>query len=310
MARNTIHKKTATVRTGTYLALAKHTKVGVIIVTFNAQDHIVECIRAVLRTRLSVSYLIVDNVSTDNTVSTIRKTFPKAIIVQNAKNIGYAAACNIGIRYFQKKVIEYILLLTPDTIISRSLIPELVMLLERGNRIGIAGPIITYAEQPKTIYFAGGYFNRMFAFSLHPDINKKLNETNIVSKPVDFITGACLFLRTSMLKKTGFMPDRYFVYFEDVFFCKKSIDAGFLCYLLAKPLATYYGVYQISPTKAYYLARNPLLYIKKQVNGLHMLSCLFGQFFIRLPYYAWQTLKRRDIVSLFSYLRGLHDGIR
>lgn len=310
MANNADYKKAATDRKGQYLTFEKNLNVGVVIVTFNAQDHVAECIKAALQTKPSVSLLIVDNASTDKTVAVIRKTYPKATIIENAKNLGYAAACNIGIRYFQKKGVDYILLLTPDTIISQSLIPELVMLLENNNRIGIAGPIITYATEPKTIYFAGGYFNRMFAFTRHPNINKTLRETGIESGQVDFITGACLFLKTSILKKIGHMPEEYFVYFEDVFFCKKSIDAGYFCYLLAKPFATYYGVYQISPTKAYFLARNPFLYIKKHTNGLHMISCLFGQFCIRLPYYTWQTLKRRDIVSFLSYLRGLYDGVR
>jgi hypothetical protein len=148
-------------------------------------------------------------------------------------------------------------------------------------------------------------------------MNAELSRSKIVSNKVDFITGACMLIKTDILKKIGLLPEKYFLYFEDSFYCQKIRKNGYSCYLVAEPLVSHEvststgkaGTNRMSPLRAYYFARNPLLYIRSEVHGVYSVSNYFGQFFIRLPYYLLVSLKNRDFEAIPSYFRGMIDGL-
>lgn len=310
-------------------------KVGVVILTYNSEDFIEKCLRSVMKSDYS-NYIciVVDNNSTDKTTDIVQKKFPKVNLIKNRSNVGYAKGNNIGISYFLKKLdISYILILNPDTLVDNKLITELVNFMESSPSAAVAGPIITYANLPGTIWFAGGIFNKLFCYTKHPYMNKKFIRgeyrglhTNTYprytapyknSKKTDFVTGACMMVKTAVFKKVGLLPQDYFMYFEDVDFCQKVIKAGYSCYLLAKPLVKHYvsssagmaGSNTLTPLRAYFYARNPFIYIKKNVKGSLIILNYFGQFFIRLPYFGIQILTRERFISLIYYLKGIIDGI-
>lgn len=293
-------------------------KVGIVILTYNSQTVIKACLASIKKaTYPQLEIVVVDNNSSDQTVTTIKKSFPTMHIIKNKKNLGYAAGNNIGIRYLQKKHCDYILLLNPDTIIKPNLVNELLQPFLNDKKIGIVGCMITYVNKPNVIWFAGGYFNRWFCFTRHPLMDKNVNETNVNSGVVDFITGACMMLRTQMINKTKLLPEEYFLYFEDAFFCEEMRQMGYNSYLVAKPLVLHHvstatgksGSNDMTPLRAYYYARNPLMYIKNNVHGMKKISNYFGQFFIRLPYYSLQIMKQGNWQGIFAYLRGLKAGL-
>lgn len=288
-------------------------KIGIVILTYNSASYITGCLNSVLK-NVSSDFIcvVVDNYSTDQTIHIVQDKFSKVTLIRNIKNLGYAAGNNIGIRYLLKKKVDYILLLNPDTAISPALLNECSDLLSQNKHIGIVGPIITYMYKPDIIWFAGGELNRLFMFTKHSYMNKKTD-----SFPVDFITGACMMIRADMLKKTGFLPEEYFLYFEDVFFCQKVREKGYICSLLPKPLARHAvststgtaGSNVMSPLRAYYFARNPLIYIQKEIHGIRKLTNYFGQCFIRFPYYTIQCMRTADLSTWLAYLRGVKDGL-
>lgn len=295
-------------------------KVGVVIVTYNSKKYIEGCLDSVLKSNTPLEIVIIDNASTDTTVRLLQKRYPDVCLFQNQKNLGFGAGINIGLRHLLKKGgFDYILLLNPDTLVSKNLIEKLIKPFSNQNKIGVTGPIITYQEKSK-IWFAGGYFNKLFCFSRHPFMDKDINTVHIKSGKTDFITGGCLMIKREVIDKIGpprkGFDEKYFLYFEDVFWCQEVIKAGFSCYLVAKPLVSHLvsavtgeeGSNRMTPLRSYYFARNPLLYIRGEVQGLLKLVNIFGQLFIRLPYYSFQMLKRRDFHSFISYLKGLRDG--
>ena len=291
-------------------------KVGVVIVTYNSKKYIESCLDSVLNSNTPLEIIIIDNASTDTTVRLLQKRYPDVCLFQNQKNLGFGAGINIGLRHLLKKGgFDYILLLNPDTLVSKNLIEELIKPFSNQNKIGVTGPIITYQEKSK-IWFAGGYFNKLFCFSRHPFMDKDINTVHITSGKTDFITGGCLMIKREVIDKVGLLDEKYFLYFEDVFFSTKVRKAGYTCHLVAKPLVSHLvsavtgeaGTNRMTPLRAYYFARNPLLYIMGEVQGLLKLSNIFGQLFIRLPYYSFQMLKKKDFRSFISYLKGLRDG--
>lgn len=295
----------------------KNPKVGVVVVTYNSETYIEKCLESILENDYPLlELLIVDNNSSDKTVPLVKSKFKRVGIIENDKNLGFGAANNIGIKYLLKRKSEYILLLNPDTFSSPMLIQKLLNTFLTNNKIGVAGCVITYAKNNKKIWFAGGYFNKSFCFTRHSYMNQSLNNTNVRSGKVDFITGACMMINSKIIDKVGFIPEQYFLYFEDVFFCQKINEKGFSGYLLAEPLVSHHiststGVKQtneMTPLRAYFFARNPLVYIRENMKGYRKLTGFIGQFFFRFPVYTYKILKENNPRALLYYCRGIVDG--
>ncbi len=293
-------------------------KVGVVVVAYKAEKFILPCLSALRRSTIPVFrvVVVVYNKSEEKTVAALRRSWPNLQIIKSRKNLGFAAGVNIGIRYLLKYGnINYFLLLNPDTKVSPKLVEELIKPFSNQNKIGVTGPIITYQGKKNIIWFAGGYFNKLFCFSRHPLMDKDVNTAHIKSGETDFITGGCLMIKREVIDKVP-IDEKYFLYFEDVFFCEKIRKLGYACYLVAKPLVSHLvsattgevGSNRMTPLRAYYFARNPLLYIKGEVRGFLRIANIFGQLFIRLPYYSFQMLKIGDFHSFISYIKGLRDG--
>lgn len=293
-------------------------KVGVVVVTHNSQDFIYSCLKSIIDNKFSgLEIVVVDNASRDSTILVIKKNF-KVKIIKNEKGLGFVAANNIGIKFLIKKGVGYILQINPDTISSPELVEKLLGVFKKDPKIGVCGCIITYTGKRGKVWFAGGYFNRLFCYTRHKFMDKQLKDIKPKSGYTDFITGACMMIDANIFKKIRFSPDKYFLYFEDVFFCENVKKAGFACFLLAEPLVSHIvsatiGIAQtnkMTPVRAYFFARNPLLYIKSDVKGYLKITNLIGQLFIRLPYYTYKMIREKNLKSIYFYYRGIVDSMR
>jgi GT2 family glycosyltransferase len=292
------------------MSKVKKPYVGIIILTYNAEQFIINCLHSVLANDYGkFACVVVDNASTDNTILLIRRHFPKIKIIENKKNVGYAAGNNIGIRYFLSKQADYILLLNPDTTVLPTLLSDCIYVSIHRNRIGILGPLITEMKDKKRIWFAGGYYNSWLCFSQHPHMGQLFPDAKITSRSVDFITGACMFIRADIFTHTGLLPEEYFMYCEDLFFSRTVIANGYDCYFLAKPLVQHATTLSFTPLRAYYFGRNYLLYFRKYVRGVKKITNYFGQFFIQFPFYSCLMIQKGDFKSLTYYIKGMFDGM-
>src|SRR5262245_60479225 len=94
-------------------------KVAVVVVSYNTQEITLECLDSV-RSSCSpagIELVVVDNASLDGTPEMIRQRYPEARLISNASNLGFAAACNQGIRSTSA---PFVLLLNSDARISDS----------------------------------------------------------------------------------------------------------------------------------------------------------------------------------------------
>jgi GT2 family glycosyltransferase len=316
--------------------------IGIIILTYNSEKYIRSCVSSVLKsTYINYEILIIDNASTDKTMEYLSDDFHVSIrgahkklpkykkktnnifVIQNKYNSGYAAGNNIGINYFLKRCVDYVLLLNPDTIVDENLLRECSDVLRHNTNAGIVGPIITYLNEPDKIWFAGGYFNKLFCYTRHPNMNKMINTFDTsdtfdtLCKSTDFITGACMMVKAEVFKYAGLLPEDYFMYFEDVDFCRRVIQNQYTCMLVNKALMQHAvsgsmnnaETNNLTSQKAYYFARNPIIFIKKYVHGWRIIPAYFGQLLIRLPYYSIQLIKQKNLYALLAYLHGFLEGV-
>src|SRR3989338_601924 len=90
--------------------------VSVILVNWNGRSYIPACFESIsLQTYKKIETILVDNASTDASVTYVRKRFPNTIVIENSQNTGFAKGNNIGLQHATG---EYILLLNTDTKLS------------------------------------------------------------------------------------------------------------------------------------------------------------------------------------------------
>lgn len=234
----------------------------------------------------------------------IAKKYSKVILINNNKNLGFAAASNIGIKYALKKGAKYSLLLNDDVQVNKNLIKKLLKPFKK-PKMGMVSPIILQAS--KRIWYAGGMISRFFAFTRNFYIGKKYN-SKIKSGPTNVISGCCVLARNIVWQKIGYLDEDLFMYFDDPDISLRAQKNGFICYLVAEPLVVHLKTStRLNSAEAYYYARNPFILINKHYKGINKITAYLGQFTIRFPR---NLIRLQNKKSLSSYLRGIGDGIR
>jgi hypothetical protein len=210
--------------------------VSIVIVSFNTKELTVDCLRSVyLQTaELSFEVIVVDNNSSDGSPDTIKREYPTVKLIINGKNVGFGAACNIGIKSSYGK---YVFLLNPDTILLNNCLRIFYEFMERRGNIKVwcCGGMLYGAD--KTLRPAYGHFPsiaqviiqqfgfvRLFGKYYENHLAVAVEEE--ISEPTDvpFVCGADMFVRRSSLNDIAMFDEEFYLYFEETY----------LSYLMAK----------------------------------------------------------------------------
>ena len=202
--------------------------VYVVIVNWNGWEDTAECLRSCLRLR-GVRHIpvVVDNGSTDGSVGRLRTLFPELRVIANETNLGFAAACNVGIRSAIEAGAEFVWLLNNDTVVDPDALAELVRVLQTRRAAAFAGSKIYYADRPDELWFAGGDLPFFGSEPRHHGLDETDTGYHDEVMACGFITGCSLLVRTSVIAAIGLMPEAYFVYWEDVDWNERAAAVGF-----------------------------------------------------------------------------------
>jgi len=231
-------------------------KVFIIIVNFNNRRDILKCLDSLKYENAKI--VVVDNKSSDSSIEAIKSKFKQVKILENERNIGFAAASNKGIRYALRKKADYVLLLNPDTIVEKNLLPVLLK-----KRAGIISPVIKFKRKGEWVYDFGGRVNFLIGRTTHLENNN----LNAHLSPVDYVSGCCMFIRRKVFEKIGLLNERYFLFFEDADFCLRAKKAGFKIALESKSVI----LHKLSEGKAkslgqtYHLLLSNFIFINKWI---------------------------------------------
>ena len=195
----------------------------IIIVNYKTREFLRQCLHSIENSveGLDFEIYVVDNNSNDGSVEMLIKEFPEANLIVNRQNLGFAKACNQGIRASESK---YVLLLNPDTIIVDDAINHMVNYIKKHPSVGGIGPhIIGTDKRTQLSYSRFGSFpvTRQplikFLERFHDKkLAKKLLEKIEVKKPksVTLLSGACLMLNRKVLESEGLLDENMFMYVE------------------------------------------------------------------------------------------------
>jgi hypothetical protein len=193
--------------------------VPIIIVTWNNQKEIEDCISSYLKqTYSNIKVIVVDNASSDKSCEIIKDKFPEVELIESKKNLFFTGGYNLGMnRAISKYHSEFVLISNPDVIASPTMVSELVRSIKKDPKVGACGPKIYYFEPKNKIYSAGLTFDgfMMACQRGNGEIDDNNNLFNIREK-VFGVEGTCILFRTEMLNNIGLFWNTLKMYSEDV----------------------------------------------------------------------------------------------
>jgi GT2 family glycosyltransferase len=171
----------------------------------------------------NIEVLYVDNASHDDSVAYVRSRFPKAVIVENENNLGYAGGNNAGIRVARGK---YVVLLNQDTEAHPRFISEMVRVAEADPAIGMCNPKMLHHHDRTLINSLGMYLTRDRLQVAH--LGDQEIDRGQYDLPGEFLapSGAAGFYRVEMLDQIGLLDEDLFLYWEDMDIGWRGVLAG------------------------------------------------------------------------------------
>jgi len=195
--------------------------VAVLLLNWNNYPDAAKCLESLRDLEYSDFHVIVlDNGSTDDSLSRIEETFPDIEVMKLGANFGFAKGNNVGIRSALQRGAEYIWLLNTDTVVIPGSLTAMVELAEKDEKIGAVGSAIySMLEREKLRAWGGGYIDFLFGRALQ-------FETFVNNERIEFLTGASLLLRREALESVGLLDENFFMYWEDADYCYRLRRAG------------------------------------------------------------------------------------
>ena len=246
-------------------------KISIITINYNGVKDTCELIESLPLEEQSIEVIVVDNASKEDEATIIANRYPQVNLIRSEQNLGFAGGNNLGIKAAQGKYLFFInndVILKPQT----SDIRHLISRLETDDKIGAVCPKIRFAWGDNPIQFAGytplsryTMRNRSIGFG---EKDKGQYDT---AHPTPYAHGAAMMVKREALEKVGLMPECYFLYYEELDWSMMFTRAGFTIWY--EPACTIYHkesqtTGQNSPLKTYYLTRNRLLFVKRNIQGL------------------------------------------
>ena len=210
--------------------------ISTIIVNYNAGEFLRSCVDSLLNCPLETEVIVVDNASTDHSLDALAG-LPNVQIIKNATNVGFATACNVGIRVASA---PFLLFLNPDCFFKPDTLIRLLEAMRFDERVGMVGGLLVNPDGTEQAggrramptpwrsfvrafglaRFADRWPRLFFDFHLH---KQPLPNHNI---EVEAISGACMMVRREAIQDVGEWDERYFLHCEDLDWCMRFRQKG------------------------------------------------------------------------------------
>jgi GT2 family glycosyltransferase len=238
-------------------------RVTLVVLNWNGKDDTIRCLDSIKGLQYSnYTVLVVDNGSSDDSVSAIRASHPDIRIIETGRNLGYAGGNNIGIRQAIQDGAEYILVLNNDTVVDEYLLDSLISASNILPKNSIIGSAIFYLDRPEVLWYRGGRWDPKRQRLLHEGIGQHLDQEQPEIREVDYVTGCALFAHRSVFETLGGFDEAYFLTYEETDFCYRARAAGYRSFVttsakLWHSVSASFGGEE-SPLVRYFMTRNSL----------------------------------------------------
>lgn len=213
-----------------------------IILTYNSQFWLKKTLSTLKdfyldKTKYTVKTIVVDNNSSDETMPMVRRSFRWVETIELPGNLGFAAGNNVALKKIESR---YVMLLNSDMELTPdSNLDTLIEYMDQHDRVGIVSPRVEFTNgkidpashrgEP-TPWAAITYFTKLESlfpqsrtFGQYHQFYKDLTSVH----PIEACSGAAMMVRNDAIKKVGLLDERFFMYAEDLDWCRRFREAGY-----------------------------------------------------------------------------------
>lgn len=274
---------------------------SIIIVNYNTGDYLKKCIDSIFlqTTRYNFDIYVIDNNSQDNSISFIHKYYPQIKLINNNKNMGFAAANNQALKEINS---QFILLLNPDTEIINNAIDKMIDYMKNGeyqlltckllnSDLSLQKSIYEF-EIPSEVFIKKKIYQVKRFFTSLPDYETlRTNKFNHeIDNEIDWARGAVLMFTKNVMDRIGLIDEDYYIYAEEEDYYLRAKRSGFKARYISEISIIHHG--KISS--------------KKYKTELFLIGLKSRYIYFRKNYSYFQYIFHRYSIFLFylfNYLR-------
>lgn len=202
-------------------------RVEAAVVNFNAGTHLKVAVDSLHKAGVDKVW-VVDNASVDGSSDFIDPIDPKTSVIRPASNLGYGKAVNLA---FENMDCQYVLVCNPDIEVLPGAIEQMVGELEKSIENALVGPKILNSDG--SIYPSVRCFPSLIDAGMHALLGqirpnnsftrryRMMNFDHDSSVDADWVSGACMLVRSEVFRTVGGFNPAFFMYLEDVFLCRQ-----------------------------------------------------------------------------------------
>lgn len=221
---------------------------SVSIVSWNTRDLLDACLSSVFDgcAGIDIEVVVVDNLSSDDSVAMVRSKYPRVRVLANERNVGFSAANN---QAYNVSSGRHFLLLNPDTVVRQGSLQKLVRFLDDHAKAGAVGPLVlnpdgslqySWARFPTLWREAFGRLDRrIVGLDRVPATAEEVRSLDPFQ--ADWIGGCCLMIKREAISQIGPMDESLFMYCEETDWCMRLKRAGWEVWIEPGAEIVHYG---------------------------------------------------------------------
>ena len=235
---------------------------SILLVNYNDGAHLPECLSSIETHARALDHevIVVDNASTDGSPELIAQRFPRVRLIRNSRNQGFGRANNRAVRESRG---AFVLFLNTDVVLHPGVLDLLLTEMAADPLTGIVGPALLNPGDSFQVSFGGrvGFFTEAFKKILHNRVIRRSVRRGGGRREVGWVSGAFLLARKKTLLEAGLFDENFFLYFEDIDLCRRTIEKGWKVIFLPMAVSFHWG----GATTAGRRLRSRLEYRKSQL---------------------------------------------
>jgi len=206
------------------------------LVTWKARDLLQQCLDSLEAgsDNLPAEVFVVDNDSRDGTLEMLEERYPSVSVIKNSVNKGVAPARN---QIIKRACGRYLIFLDVDTRVLPGALKTLVKVMNQYPEVAIGGPKLLYGDgrlqlscrpfpSPLNILIEGTFLRSYFSNSRFVKDYTMEEWGHSELREVDWMYGACLIIRRSVLDRLGHFDEGFFYLYEDIDLCFRANKLG------------------------------------------------------------------------------------
>jgi GT2 family glycosyltransferase len=283
--------------------------VSIIVVNYNQSRVTAQLLESIQKSSFkNLEVIVVNNGCTEANPMPFKEFYPWVIEINSKENLGFAGGNNLGLKY---AIGDYLFFLNNDTELPFDCIGKLIETLHNDNSLAGVSPKLIYHETKNVIQYAG--YNKLNTYTMQCIARGKGEiDTNQYNKTeyTNFLHGAAMMLKRSVIDKVGLMDDRYFLYYEELDWIYRIKKQGYKIAYVANAVVYHkesISTGKNSPLKTYYLTRNRILFARKNFHFGKLVVFYLFFLVVALPKGLADNIRSKKHMAAF--LKGIFWNI-